>query len=208
MGYTPQLPGGVWVGCDDRFIRNEGNGVSVAPPPDLSGEAFKSVWRQKLGIDREAVFAKPAEMESDINSADLEQLIDNTPPGGQGDDIGAGTEEDYNINREYIPPESKVPVDEDQKPVKRDTISTVKPEEKSIGDPVEDPKRRKGSCKSSSAGETAINRFGMIDSRARFRRAFHWQKLSTGWRFLAGSPQNLTFAAIFKSKNRQHGGSF
>ncbi|HLG38943.1 MAG TPA: hypothetical protein VI461_04705, partial [Chitinophagaceae bacterium] len=77
-----------------------------------------------------------------INSADLEELIDNTPPGGQGDDYGVGTQEDYNISREYIPPESKLPVDENAKPLKKDT-AIIKKEEKPIGAPVEESKKKK-----------------------------------------------------------------
>jgi penicillin-binding protein 1A len=146
MGFTPQLLGGVWVGCDDRFIRNEGTGGFGGAAARPIWEAFfKKVYADKsLGIDKEAVFAKPAELESEINSADIENLIDNTPPGGQGDDIGVGAEEDYNIKREYIPPESKLPVDEDAKPVKKDTTTPIKKEEKPIGAPVEEQKKKNG----------------------------------------------------------------
>ena len=35
IGYTPQLPAGVWIGCDDRFMRLEsklGEGGQAARP--------------------------------------------------------------------------------------------------------------------------------------------------------------------------------
>ena len=56
---------------------------------------------------KHARFAKPAEMENEINSGDIMDLIDQTPPpGAEGDDQGVGKEQDYN-NNEYIGPESQ-----------------------------------------------------------------------------------------------------
>ncbi len=146
MGYTPQLLGGVWVGCDDRFIRNEGNGGFGGAAARPVWEAFfKKVYADKtLGIDRDAVFAKPAELENDINSADLMDMIETVEPGAEGQDQGVGTEQDYN-NNIYIPAESKpLPAEEDkqQKP-KRDS-SSMKLEDKPIGSPAEEPKKKKG----------------------------------------------------------------
>ena len=49
-----------------------------------------------LGIDKDARFVKPAELENEINSADIMDLIDKTPPpGGEGEDQGVGKEQDY-----------------------------------------------------------------------------------------------------------------
>jgi penicillin-binding protein 1A len=150
MGYTPQLLGGVWVGCDDRFIRNEGNG-------GFGGAAARPIWEaffakvyadKTLGIDKDARFSKPAELENDINSADLDVLIDNVEPGGQGDDQGGGKEQDYNINNDYIGPESKpVPIDDNKaKPVKKDSISKaiIRQDERPIGTISDEPKKKKG----------------------------------------------------------------
>ncbi|HMG68545.1 MAG TPA: transglycosylase domain-containing protein, partial [Chitinophagaceae bacterium] len=64
MGYTPQLMGGVWIGCDDQFIRLENN-------LGMGGEAARPVWEyffkkvladKSLGIDKDAKFSVPAEM--------------------------------------------------------------------------------------------------------------------------------------------------
>ena len=147
MGYTPQLLAGTWVGCDDRFITLESKayyGGSVARP--IWEAFFKKVYADKtLGIDREARFSKPAEMENEINSADIMNMIDNTAPAGEGEDQGVGNEQDY-INNEYIGPESKPVIDED-KPIKKDTInkSPGKKEsvEKPIGSAVDEPKKKK-----------------------------------------------------------------
>jgi len=150
MGYTPQLLAGTWVGCDDRFITLESNayfGGSVARP--IWEEFFKKVYADKaLGIDRDAKFAKPAEMENEINGADeIMPYIDSIPPGGQGDDQGVGNEQDYNIPHEYIGPESKpLPKEEDKSRLpKKDSSGTmIKKEEKPIGALAEEPKKKKG----------------------------------------------------------------
>lgn len=151
MGFTPQLQAGAWVGCDDRFITLESSayfGGSVARP--IWENFFKKVYADKtLGIERDARFSKPAELENQINSADIMEMIDAVPPpGAEGEDQGVGNEDDYNISNEYIGPES-APVKED-KPVKKDTITKtpiIKTEEKPIGTPVEDPKKKKGLLK-------------------------------------------------------------
>ena len=50
---------------------------------------------KKLGIDKDAKFVKPAELENEINSADI-IISDSDPnPGAEGDDQGAGNEQDY-----------------------------------------------------------------------------------------------------------------
>ena len=145
IGYTPQLLGGAWVGFDDRFIRNEGDGSRMARP--IWEAFFKKVFDdKKLGYDRNAKFVKPAELENEINSADI-IISDSDPnPAGEGEDQGVGTEQDYdNGNNEYIGPESK-PVTNDEPPAKKDTIakSQVKKEDDSklIGSPVETKKKK------------------------------------------------------------------
>lgn len=151
MGYTPQLLAGTWVGCDDRFITLESSafyGGSVARP--IWEAFFKKVYTDKtLGIEQDAKFSKPAELENEINSADLMNIIDNVEPGAEGEDQGNGTEEDYNINNEYIGPESKLPVDDNPKPVKKDSVNNLNAEKdvKPIGAPAEDPKKKKGFLK-------------------------------------------------------------
>src|SRR6185503_19985303 len=71
MGYVPQLLGGVWIGCDDRFIRIEsglGYGGQAARP--IWEAFFKKIYADKsLAIDKEAQFAKPADLLNESNNA-------------------------------------------------------------------------------------------------------------------------------------------
>jgi penicillin-binding protein 1A len=144
MGYTPQLLVGTWVGCDDRFIRNEGSGGFGSAAARPIAEAFlKKVYADKsLGIEKGAKFMIPAELENQINSADLMPLIDNTAPAGQGEDMGVGSEQDY-MSHDYIGPESKPVVEDDAKP-KKDTFQEKKTTDKPIGSPTDEPKKKKG----------------------------------------------------------------
>lgn len=151
MGYTPQLLAGTWVGCDDRFITIESNaffGGSVARP--IWEAFFKKVYADKtLGIYKDARFAKPAEMDNELNSADLEPLIQNPEPGAE--DEGVGNPEDYLPSNDNLGPESKpLPKDENnQKTPKKDSVdrSMIKTEEKPIGSATEEPKKKKGFLK-------------------------------------------------------------
>lgn len=150
IGYTPQLLGGAWVGNDDRFIRNESGSIYGGAATRPIWEAFfKKVYADKtLGIEKDAKFVKPADMESEINSADVLPYIENVDPGAQGEDQGVGTEQDYNMNNEYIGGESK-PFTEDDKPVKKDSVNRTPPgnNEKPIGAPAEETKKKKGLLK-------------------------------------------------------------
>jgi len=149
MGYTPQLLAGAWVGFDDRFIRNEGDGSRMARP--IWEAFFKKVYADKtLGIEKDARFVIPAELENEINSADILKDIEEVEPGAEGEEQGVGTEQDYN-NNEYIGPESK-PVKEDNgKPAKKDTVTkttVIKTEAaKPIGSAKEDTQKKKGFLK-------------------------------------------------------------
>ena len=146
MGYTPQLLAGTWVGCDDRFITIESSayfGGSVARP--IWEAFFKKVYADKtLGIERDAKFAKPAEMENELNSATLEELLENTEPGG--DDEGVGNPQDYLPSNDYLGPESKpLPKDENvPKSPKQDSIDKkmINPDEKPIGAATDQPKKK------------------------------------------------------------------
>lgn len=149
MGYTPQLLGGVWIGCDDRFIRIENNlgyGGRAAMP--IWEKFFQKVYADKtLGIDKDARFVQPADVHLYVNSADDQPMTETVEPGAEGVDQGVGNATDYNISHDYIGPESKPVVDED-KPVKKDTAGKQdkKPatNAKPIGAPDEEPKKKKG----------------------------------------------------------------
>ena len=155
IGYTPQLLAGAWVGFEYTFMRNQGDGNAIARP--IPEYFFRKVLADKrLGIDRGAKFVKPAEMENEINSADI--LIDDVDPdpAGQGVDQGAGRQDDYNNNydnNDSIGPESQpVPDEKGTIPVKKDTVAKapIKKEDdnsKPIGTPAEEPKKKKGLLK-------------------------------------------------------------
>jgi penicillin-binding protein 1A len=138
LGYVPQLLAGVWIGSDDRFIRIEsaqGYGGTAARP---IWEAFfrKAYADKSIGLDKEAVFAKPADLHNEILNADINQILEEDMDNAEGDDYGSGNADDYsNFDSSYesIPAESKKPVDEDQplKPKKDTTKKNPK-----IGDPA------------------------------------------------------------------------
>ena len=155
MGYTPQLLAGSWVGFEYTFMRNQGDGSRIARP--ITEYFFKKVLADKnSGIEKDARFVKPAELENEINSADIIISDSDPSPGAEGDDQGAGNEDDYNNynSDDSIGPESK-PVDGDNNPkndnkppAKKDTLSKtpMKKEDtdsKPIGSVVEDPKKKK-----------------------------------------------------------------
>lgn len=147
MGFSPQLLAGVWIGSDDRFISIEsaqGFGGAAARP--IWEAFFKKVYANpKLGIQKDAVFEKPADMDEGIYSADRFR-IDTSGLNFENDN---GTNaDDYSIDT-TIPAESKLPdQDEDlpkkenkQLPPKKDTTKATK-----IGEmpPIEDKKEKKG----------------------------------------------------------------
>lgn len=114
MGYTPQLLAGAWVGADDRFIRfnsenPNGQGARAAMP--IWAYFFsKAAADPNCGIDKSATFVKPEVMSNDII---IDYLNESTPLlGGEGEDVGTGTSDDYeipqNIKIEDISPESDV----------------------------------------------------------------------------------------------------
>lgn len=149
MGYTPQLLGGVWIGCDDRFIRIENNlgyGGRAAMP--IWEKFFQKVYADKtLGIERDARFVQPEDAQIYVNSADEDLRADTVEPGAEGVDQGVGDPTDYNIDQDYIGPESKPVVDED-KPVKKDTANKQAKKSnggaKPIGSAEDTPKKKKG----------------------------------------------------------------
>ncbi|MEO6610889.1 MAG: transglycosylase domain-containing protein [Chitinophagaceae bacterium] len=154
IGYTPQLLAGSWVGFDDRFIRNEGDGSRMARP--ICEYFFLKVLAdKKLGIEKDAKFVKPAELENEINSADILVSDSDPNPGAEGDDQGVGNEQDYNNNysNDTIGAESKKYTDDEgnPRPGKKDTSSSKTPgkkedDNKPIGAPAE-PKKKDGLLK-------------------------------------------------------------
>ncbi len=151
MGYTPQLLAGVWAGCDDRFIRlnkNDARGYGGYAARPIWESFFKKVYAdKKLGIDKDAKFSKPENLDMEINNAEEMNLINAIPPpAAEGEDQGVGKESDFQIikNNEYIGPESK-PVLDDAKS-KKDTSSKKNGDGVKIGDqqPANADKKKKG----------------------------------------------------------------
>lgn len=133
MGYTPQLMAGAWVGADDRFIHFNkesawGQGGRAAMP--IWAYFFsKAAADPNCGIDKSARFVKPDVMSNDIT---IDYLNDSTPIlGGEGEDVGTGTSEDYevpqNIKLEDLGPESDVKINTPKIPEKKDGKSTPPP---------------------------------------------------------------------------------
>lgn len=152
FGYTPQLLAGSWVGFEYTFMRNQGDASRISRP--ITEYFFKKVLADKrLGIEKDAKFVKPAELENDLMSADILVSDHDPSPGAEGTDQGVGNEEDYNYfnQNDTLGPESK-PLDEDNKdkpPVKKDSVTKtpVRKEDgdsKLIGAPAEEPKKKKG----------------------------------------------------------------
>lgn len=122
MGYTPGLLGGVWVGCDDRFIRFNsteiGQGSSAALP--IWAYFYEKVLRDPniVGVDPNATFVKPDVLKTDYN---FDQLNGIEPKlGAEGEDVGNGTSQDYapaDIKPEDIKPESDMSTDDNKNTV-------------------------------------------------------------------------------------------
>ena len=136
MGYTPQLLAGSWVGFEYTFMRNTGDGNRIARP--IAEYFFKKVLAdKKMGIEKDAKFVKPAELENEINSADIEVSDSDPDPGAEGQDQGVGDAQDYgndygddslgNNSHQYDDGGKTPPP-----PVKKDTVKSPinKPEEK------------------------------------------------------------------------------
>jgi penicillin-binding protein 1A len=144
MGLVPQLLGGVWVGCDDRFIRNEGSGgFGGAAAKPILAYFLKKVYADKsLGIKKEERFIEPPTMTNEILSADPSLYVTekNPEPAAAGQNAGVGTEEDYMQNNEsYIGPESK--------PLPQEGLNVADSsgkKGKKQNDDSDEPKKRKG----------------------------------------------------------------
>jgi penicillin-binding protein 1A len=108
IGYTPQLIAGTWVGCDDPFlkIRWTYGGNEIAMP--AWAYFMQKVYADKsLGIDPEAQFIKPADLDNNPIYAD--NNFANIIQRGEGSDFmedqGNGDESDY-MNDDLAPVES------------------------------------------------------------------------------------------------------
>lgn len=156
IGYTPQLLAGSWVGFEYNFMRNTSDGNTIARP--ITEYFFRKVLSDKsLGIEKDAKFVKPADLENEVSSADIIISDTDPSPGAEGADQGVGDQNDY-IDygpADSIGPESKPVEDDNNKKPKKDTgtVAAKTPaaiknesEEKSvpIGSAQKEPEKKKG----------------------------------------------------------------
>lgn len=96
IGFTPQMLAGVWVGADDPFLKllYTTGGAQMAMP--AWGYFLQEVYRDKtLGIDPEAKFIMPDNLQNDV-IFDYQQLSGGElPPPAEGDNMGAGSSTDF-----------------------------------------------------------------------------------------------------------------
>ncbi|MGQ0739240.1 MAG: penicillin-binding protein, partial [Bacteroidota bacterium] len=111
---------------------------------------------KKLGIEKDAKFVRPAELDNERMSADIVISDMDPSPGAEGDDQGVGTQDDYSDYgpADSIGPESKPVQDEEKKP-KKDTGRTaaaapaIKKEDDGvpIGSAAKEPEKKKRKLK-------------------------------------------------------------
>lgn len=151
MGFTPQLLGGVWIGCDDRFIKLEsglGEGGQAARP--IWEYFFQKVFADKtLGLEKTAKFVQPENMKTE-SFYDYYNIIDRTPPpGAEGENVGNGGADDFlgKPDTQNIPTESRQAMEE-QKVLqeamnKQNQVPTNKKDTSKVA-PKQDEKKKPG----------------------------------------------------------------
>jgi len=93
IGYTPQLLAGVWVGCDDRFLRfrSEALGQGAAAALPIWAYFMKRVYADKsLGYDAKAEFVEPENFD-DCDVADQTSLDRSSTYWSSGPGYGGNT---------------------------------------------------------------------------------------------------------------------
>lgn len=146
LGFTPELAGGVWVGCDNRFISlggKLGEGGRTARP--IWEYFFKKVFEDKtLGLNRQAKFVQPENMRTEM-LYDYMNIQDSTPP------PGAEGIQDGNSAEEYLgtPDDNDVPVEsklslEEQKVLQEAGAKKKNDHAAPVKDDKKDDKKKKG----------------------------------------------------------------
>jgi penicillin-binding protein 1A len=146
LGFTPQLAGGVWVGCDNRFISlggKLGEGGRTARP--IWEYFFKKAFEDKtLGLDRQAKFVQPENMRTEM-LYDYMNIQDSAPP------PGAEGIQDGNSAEEYLgtPDDNDVPVEsklslEEQKVLQEAGGKKKNEQPAPVKDDNKDEKKKKG----------------------------------------------------------------
>ncbi len=151
IGFTPQLSAGVWIGCDDRFVRLEG-GLGYG------GKAAMPIWEyfiskafadKTLGLDKNMAFVAPENMRNE-SLYDYIDIVDQAPPpGAEGANVGNGEADDYlgTPDTNNVPVESKLSMEE-QKILNEANGNKNSKDDKKKNDPPnidnQDGKKKKG----------------------------------------------------------------
>jgi penicillin-binding protein 1A len=112
IGFTPQLQAGVWIGCDDPFVRLEGKlgeGGQAARP--IYEYFFKKALADKtLGLDRQSKFPEPENMNIEYDY----RLINTQPIQNESNESGNGNADEYLSTPDAgnVPAESKQSIEE------------------------------------------------------------------------------------------------
>src|SRR5687767_11011531 len=143
MGFTPQLQAGVWIGCDDPFVRLEGKlgeGGQAARP--IYEYFFKKALADKtLGLDRQAKFPEPENMKVEYDY----RLINTQPVQNESNESGNGNADEYLSTPDAgnVPAESKKSLEE-SKVLEEANKSTVPADAKKPGVQPEEEKKKGG----------------------------------------------------------------
>jgi penicillin-binding protein 1A len=144
IGYTPQLLAGVWIGCDDNFIRLDsklGEGGRSARP---IWEYFyaKTAADKDVGLNRKAHFVQPENMKGEIMTDYYMNIIDPTTPGAEGDNQGNGNANQYlDTSSPHVPVDSKLSPDE-QKILDEANGNKKKADAIKLANPPEEKKKK------------------------------------------------------------------
>jgi len=121
IGFSPQLLTGVWVGCDDPFLRllYTTGGAQMAMP--AWAYYYQEVFRDKsLGVDPQSRFMIPEKIGNEA-IYDYQTLTQGElPPPAEGEDVGSGNSSDFidvpiSDGSEKVVSESQKVVDEEKK---------------------------------------------------------------------------------------------
>jgi penicillin-binding protein 1A len=146
MGYTPQLSAGVWIGCDNRFIRLDG-GLG------MGGQAARPIWEyffkkafedKSLGLDKQSKFVQPENMKSEMLYDYMNMQDQSPPPGAEGVDQGNSADEYLGApDGNDVPVESKQSLEE-QKILKEAVGEKKTPINKGAAENNKEQKKKKG----------------------------------------------------------------
>jgi len=146
IGFSPQLLAGVWVGCDDPFLKllNTRGGADMAMP--AWAYFFQEIYKEKsLGVDAGAKFVKPQSLQNEA-IMDYENLSNGElPPPAEGENVGNGAKDYIDVpvddGSQKVAPESQLNPDE-EKVLKE--ASKNDGNSKKMGEPVEKQEKKKG----------------------------------------------------------------